>query len=70
MIYEEGIHVEKFDSTHTSSNRYTTDNRTYLKGNKLTCDDYYQDLSGNKYKFQEVQRASELDAKERAKACA
>ncbi len=68
IIYDEGIYVEEFDSTHTSSNRYTADNRTYLKGNKLTYDYYYQDLSGNKHKFQEVEGASELDSRERAKA--
>lgn len=68
IIFDDGIYVEKFDSTNVSENRYTENNQTYLEGNQLIYDYFYQDLEGNKFKFQELEGASELDFKERAKA--
>jgi len=68
IIFDEGIYVEKFDSTNTSENRYTANNQTFLEGNKLTYDYYYEDLSGKKYKFQEIEGAGDLDFKEMVKA--
>ncbi|MDF1546289.1 MAG: hypothetical protein P1P88_00615 [Bacteroidales bacterium] len=67
IIYDEGIYVEKFDSKNTSENRYTANNQTFLEGNKLTFDYYYEDHSGKKYKFQEIDGAGDLDFKEMVK---
>ena len=55
IIFNEGIYVEKFDSTNTSKNRYTANNQTYLEGNKLIYDYYHQDLNGDKFKIQEIE---------------
>lgn len=68
LIYDEGIYVEKFDSTNTHENRYTDNNTTYIEGRVLTYDYYYQDLTGRKYKFKEEEGASELDFRDRVKA--
>ena len=68
IILDGGIYVEKFDSTNTSENRYTANNKTYIEGNKLTYDYYYQDLNGEKYKFQEVAGAGDMEFKEMVKA--
>lgn len=68
VILDEGIYVEKFDSTNVSENRYTANNRTYLEGNKLTFDYYYEDLSGRKYKFQEKEGVGKLAGNEMEKA--
>ena len=46
VVLEEGIYVEKFDSTNTSENRYTANNQTYLEGNQYVYDYYYEDLNG------------------------
>ncbi|MCB0838426.1 MAG: hypothetical protein KDE26_14405 [Bacteroidetes bacterium] len=70
LIFDEGIYVEKFDSTNISENRYTANNITYLEGNKLTYDYFYEDLNGKKYKFQEPEGISEFDFRERVKAWA
>ena len=50
IIYDEGIYVEQFDTTNISENRYTANNQTYLEGNKLIYDYYYEDHKGIKYK--------------------
>lgn len=68
IIFDNGIYVEKFDSTNTSENKYTANNQTFLEGNKLTFDYYYEDLNGKKYKFQEIDGAGDLDFKEMVKA--
>ena len=68
IIYDEGLYVEKFDSTNTNDNRYTANNETYLAGNTLIYDYYYEDREGNKFKFEEEKGASELDYRERVNA--
>ena len=68
IIFDEGLYVEQFDSTITDENRYTANNKTYLEGNTLIYDYYYQDLKGDKFKFEEEEGASELDYRERANA--
>jgi hypothetical protein len=68
IIFDEGIYVEKYDSTNVSENRFTANNKTYREGNKLVFDYYYEDLKGNKYKFQEIEGAGELNFKEMVKA--
>lgn len=68
LLLDDGIYVEKFDSTNISENRYTANNRTYLEGNRLIYDYYYKDLKGAKYKFQELEGADTLDYKERVHA--
>lgn len=68
IIFDDGIYVEKFDSTNLAENRYTANNQTYLKGNKLTFDYYYEDLKGKKYKFEEIKGAGDLDIDEMGKA--
>ncbi len=68
IVLEDGIYVEKFDSNNTTADRFTADNQTYRKGNKLTYDYYYQDKEGNKFKFQEAANAADLDFSERGKA--
>jgi hypothetical protein len=68
LILEDGIYVEKFDSTQVSENRYTANNKTYLEGNKLTYDYYYEDRNGDRFKFQEIDGAGDLPFTEMAKA--
>ena len=68
IILDDGIYVEKFDSTNISENRYTANNQTYTEGNKLIYDYYSEDHNSKKYKFQELEGASELDHRERVKA--
>ena len=68
LILEDGIFVEKFDSTITSENRYSANNKTYVVGNRLTYDYYYQNREGKKYKFQEIKGAGDLHYEEMEKA--
>lgn len=69
IILDGGIYVEKFDSTNISENRYTANNQTYLEGNRLIYDYYYEDLEGTKYKFKEIDGASGMmDYRERENA--
>lgn len=68
IINDEGVYVEKFDTTNSNENRYTANNQTFKEGNKLTFDYYYEDLNGKKYKFQEFDGAGNLDFKEMKKA--
>jgi len=68
LLYDEGVFVEKFDSLNTSENRYTANNVTYIEGNKITFDYYYQDKNGKKYKFEDVVNAGDLDYSEREKS--
>lgn len=67
-IFDEGIYVEKFDSTNISENRFTANNQIYLEGNKLTYDYYYENRDGKRYKFQELKGAGDLDFNEKGKA--
>jgi hypothetical protein len=46
---DDGITVEKFDSTDTDKNRFNRNNEIYTVGKKFTFSYYYQDLSGTKY---------------------
>ena len=68
LVDDEGIYVEQFDSTNVAENRYTANNLTYLEGNRLVYDYYYQDTQGNRYKFEELANASELNFPDRVKA--
>ena len=68
IIFDEGLYIEQFDSTITDENRYTANNKTYLEDNTLIYDYYYQDLKGDKFKFEEEEGASELDYRERVNA--
>jgi len=68
LVLDEGIYVEKFDSTNTDENRYTENNSTYKRGKKLTYDYYYQNLKGEKFKFRNRKNVSGLAFKERVKA--
>lgn len=68
IVLDEGIYVEKFDSTNTSENRYTVNNQTYLQGNQYVYDYYYEDLNGKRYKFQEIDGAGDLPFQEMEKA--
>jgi len=68
IIFSDGIYIEKFDSTNTSINRYTENNQTYLEGNKLTYDYYYEDIHGRRFKFVELEGSLKLDYRERGKA--
>jgi hypothetical protein len=42
IIFEDGIFVEKFDTTNISENRYTANNQTYIEGSKRIYDYFYQ----------------------------
>ena len=68
IVFDEGLYVERFSPANTSANRYTANNQTYLEGNKLIYDYYYEDLHGERYKFEELEGASELGFRERVKA--
>jgi hypothetical protein len=68
LVLDENIYVEVFDTTNTDENRYTDNNTIYKEGNILTYDYYYQDKDGHHFKFEEVEGASELEFRERAKA--
>ncbi len=68
IVNEDGIYVEKFDSTNTSENRYTANNTTYVEGRKWTFDYWYEDHNGNQFKFEEWEGASELSYSKRRSA--
>jgi hypothetical protein len=49
LINEDGISVEKFDSTNTDQNRYTENNLTFKSGNSFTYD--YEHISATNEKM-------------------
>lgn len=68
LMEEDGIIVEVFDSTNTDDNRYTENNVVFTVGRHFTYQYFYQDISGQQFKFKEADNAGSLDYKERRKA--
>ena len=68
LINDDGIFVEKFDTTNISENRFTANNKAFVEGNTWIYDYYYEDIEGNRYKFEEWEGTSKLDFQDRANA--
>ncbi len=51
-VIEEGIFVEKFDSSITDENRYNFDNKIFKVGRKFIYDYLYQDKDGQEFYFE------------------
>ncbi len=68
LILDDGIYVEKFDSSVVDPDRYTANNRIFTTGRTFTYAYHYEDLSGRQFVFAENEGASELDFRERARA--
>ncbi|MDF1699377.1 MAG: hypothetical protein P1U56_26225 [Saprospiraceae bacterium] len=65
---EGGVYVEKFESSNSNPNRYTANNTIYLDGNAYTFDYYYQNKSGEKFKFENHKNVEQLSHSERSSA--
>lgn len=51
-VIEEGIFVEKFDSSFTDENRYNLDNKVFTVGKKFVFDYSYTDKNGEQFYFE------------------